>query len=405
MQSDLLSQINGFFGGRQRRKSEDALSHDHHENDVTENGGGNIFLDRFRRKSETVVANGKSGKPETVGGKSSGISLVRVAKLDFKFQSQFVFRPTCTVPLPEVFIGCKKTYPSRTPRKHAAPRPQAQPPPPPPPPDSPLSPTTPPAAFQLPGSGNLDLLTPEEELDLAEDCSATPLPAPPPVLLQPKPAYHTHQQQNVRQTDAVTSATEAAAPPPPPPPPPPPEEEETSAVAAPDVNGQSVREKMSNKDDLDSFWPPILPKPDSPPPPPTRPLPPPPMKNGKTKGGNLNKGQLSSFKAPIVSTTATCAEKLQKQVYNTEIIPTTEIAKVTPVTSTISPSGSSRRSHSRSLNPNKKRPLPSIPTEEGSKSGKDVPVEGDKDGWGGKEEFDPREEDGDLYDIMDSTNM
>ncbi|GFR71660.1 hypothetical protein ElyMa_000358500 [Elysia marginata] len=184
MQSELLAHINGIFSGRGRRKSE-----------LPDNGG----LDapdktsgiRFRRKSETqhpVTTTGmKIPKPDS-DSKSNRFSLVQVAKLNLKrlsigedvppklparhfstdseeelpppipericslemvvdaeFQGRFAFRPISTVPLPEVFAGTKKTYPSKAPKKKGLQRPPSEPPPPPPPPldTSSSSPTSP----------------------------------------------------------------------------------------------------------------------------------------------------------------------------------------------------------------------------------------------------------------------
>ncbi|RUS71146.1 hypothetical protein EGW08_021091 [Elysia chlorotica] len=174
MQSELLSHINGIFSGKARRKSE-----------LPDNGGIDSAEKssgiRFRRKSDVqypVTTSGmKISRPDPDSGRSSRLSLVQVAKLNLKrlsigednppklparhfttdseeelpppipervcslemivdaeFQGRFAFRPISTVPLPEIFTGGKKTYPSKAPKKKGLQRPPSEPPPPPPPP-------------------------------------------------------------------------------------------------------------------------------------------------------------------------------------------------------------------------------------------------------------------------------
>ncbi|CAG5114740.1 unnamed protein product [Candidula unifasciata] len=430
MQTEILSHISALFSGKGLRRFEAVITRID-SSDIP--GKKGLFSEKFKDRTksdddddDTVVKDSK--QDERRGAR--GINLMKIANMDFKFQQRFVFRPLSTVPLPEPYSRCSKSYPSKTVGNQGFQRPAHHPPPPPLPADLPPSPT--------------------EELTICLPTRALPL--------QPKPA------NTPAFTSAANSVVNGTTPPqndnfqqslyndipdddlnlPPPPsrrlPPPPPSRTKATPIVPAPISSVGGLKSPKLKG-LSHLQLPKIPATDTdltnninsfpstspfiPPPPP---LPPPPITsvaaqttinhipvNGLPKKnvanaylGTSNETQpavkeMKSYKQlpqlPNKPTKLTPPSSSQKQP-----LPPRPVSPLpSPQSSALSLSPSPMLDFSsHTKHPNKSRPLPTIPSVQAGKKGTPSKANG---GWGGVEVFDPREEDGDIYDTMDSTDM
>ncbi|KAH9513685.1 hypothetical protein Btru_041810 [Bulinus truncatus] len=480
MQSEIIAQISGFFGGKNKRKEVDLSNDKNHESMTI----GELIAEKFRRKSESAIAiEGLANKKRNGAIKTNGINLVRIAKLDFisqtiyhqlparhfsidgdddlpppiperkssldtiideGFQRRFSFRPIATVPLPEPLSGIKKIYPSQTLRRNVPQRPPSQPPPPPPPPDT-SSPATSSVSNISFGSSAQLYLHYDFEDDDDEDFLPPPPPPPPSIIYDITPptkgASPPPSSSTAKRTATFWKSSSggklAGEPPPPPtrPLPPPPQSKRSDAMYKsspnlvqpenPATSGSPKPAKLAfhsttremkllklktaksepNLDVLDS-------SPTSPPPLPARPallspvLNQKPAKLSETKGpvksaGNRAKERPKLPAKPVRngSKSPPNSQTIKKTTDTPQIKPGKQALIPTTVTARQSPPCSPHRSPVPGA-PNKNRPLPAPPMQTDDK--KMSKVKGKVDG---QEVYNPREEDGDMYDVMESTNI
>ncbi|XP_059140738.1 WAS/WASL-interacting protein family member 1-like [Physella acuta] len=422
MQSEIMSHFNGLFHGKNRRKDK-GLSHASSMDNLSING---LLGEKFRRKSEAVLEVERKSKNKLNSTNwNSGLNLLRQAKMDIKlnlkklsgandsppalpvrhfmpdtaeelpppiperknsldlildndFQSRFTFKPISTVPLPEEFTGCKKIYPSKTPRRHAI-RPPTQPPPPPPPPadDTPT--------FHLYRAESWD-----SRYDFEDDEDEFPL-APPPPAKDARRASVDSRREDPSPSNVPDSRQKLLTISPPLPLPP--------------------RPPAKPKPVLKSFSPPSAEK---------LKLPDKPSKTNAKKQNQIPKPLVlkTTKSEPNLDLNSPTSppplparpEHLMKQT-TTQSYPKLPLK---PKNGRPVPPAQMRRSQQSQPDPrakgqpdprakgkpaNRNRPLPSVPRPT-SQNGAGRP----KNGWAGQE-YDPREEEGDLYDVMDSTQM
>ncbi|XP_055872135.1 uncharacterized protein LOC106058762 isoform X2 [Biomphalaria glabrata] len=479
---DIIAQISGFFGGKNRRKDVDLSSAKNQDNMTI----GELIAEKFRRKSESALSiEDLVNKKKNVAVKANGINLVRIGKLDFKlnlikrlslsddvppalpvrhfrvdseddlpppiperkssldnlidegFQRRFTFRPIATVPLPEPLSGIRKIYPSQTPRRNVLQRPPSQPPPPPPPPTSSdsSSPPHPVISFTL-------YPRPSSQYDYDDDFDDDDFPPPPPLSPSGEqtptssPTSSSKKTGMLLKSSSTSSCSKLSNEPPPPParplPPPPPQSKKTDAKYKSSPNlipfeppkhvrqtFQSTAKEMKllklkaaksepSLDALDTA-------PSSPPPLPSRPtaltpaLPQKPNYLVKNKGASKTqenktgerpklpmKPAQNGNRSPPTSSTSVAKKAAdispKNKAKRNEALPvlTPPVARASPPTPKGSPATGAH----------KNRPLPAPPKKfEEEKWGQL------KGKVGGLEIYDPREEDGDLYDVMEITNI
>ncbi|CAL1537793.1 unnamed protein product [Lymnaea stagnalis] len=380
--------------------------------------------------------------------------------IDEDFQGRFSFRPISTVPLPEPLSGIKKTYPSQAPRRNAIQRPPSQPPPPPPPPADELTTASQSSAtFNLSSSSRWSSQY-EFDDDLEEDF---PLPPPPPTV---SGTQDTSIKPTDDRKSAPTTHVSTLPPPPTRPPPPAPQTKKPqtslstfpsspSLLLAPNTvqpsdspklqaastvqttssskfTKNTTRSKKPNPPALKSaksepnlVSPHLAPGTTSPPPPPIPVRPPllcaakPQPTNGLHEIGvppvvPPNKSQhhpklplkpihqaasVNSKEKPESGDSSTKQNGVIKNADSKSSQQSSEEQTSHSPQKSPLPPRQGRPSPDASQFPNRNRPLPSLPKPVFDKKSMHVKK------WAGPEVYDPREEDGDLYDVMDSTNM